>query len=151
MEAITWSRRGDKTCKRVQQAHRLSHPNWRVALPTSTLMQLWLRLRFVEDRSCRSYKRCFNQVAFAEPKGEDRSYVPCYFCNGGRSIMQLFNCLHCRTIWTEESNNWIYTQKATCPFCNRTHKIHISMQDGKLIGATSIGSNTTNTTNPEVA
>ena len=89
----------------------------------------WLRLRFLEDRTCSDYKRCLTTSAL-----QDKHFVPCYYCNGGKTMSQTFCCTHCQTIWLEETNNWVLTKQAKCPFCHHLNHINIKFKAGQLTG-----------------
>src|SRR4030042_4140595 len=87
-------------------------------------MDLWLRLRLLELRTCKQYKACSIEAALKNYK-----YTPCYYCMGGAPMPQTFHCLNpsCRTMWVEDSNAWVITKKASCPFCHRLWDVQISL------------------------
>ena len=98
-------------------------------------------MRMLEDRSCPKYPRCFNKAAF--DKTNDK-YIPCYECMGGKHMSQVFFCPNpkCKTSWTPDNNDWAISKFVTCPFCNRTSIVTVSMKDGKLFGEIFHGSTT---------
>lgn len=44
-------------------------------------------------------------------------------------MQQTFHCLnpHCRTMWVEESNDWVVTSKTQCPFCHYTWAVRVTL------------------------
>lgn len=93
-------------------------------------MDPWLRLRFLEDRKCPSYKQCHTATAIRNVT----KHVPCYECMGGIKMPQIFHCFFCRTVWTETDNNWVVMKEVTCPFCIRRQSVKIEMKGGQLVG-----------------
>jgi len=94
-------------------------------------MEGYLILRALEYRDCPRYDDCLTQTAL-----RDNKYVPCFECMGGVPMPQLFECvsMNCRTLWVEEDNKWLITKEVQCPFCSRTYKIAVQIQNGTLSG-----------------
>jgi hypothetical protein len=53
---------------------------------------------------------------------------------GGKLVSQTFHCTKCKTIWTPDDNNWAFSKRIQCPFCNKIFQVAITMKDGKLTG-----------------
>ena len=58
-------------------------------------------------------------------------------------MTQTFHCTNCQTIWLEETNNWVLTKQAKCPFCNHANDIQVELKAGQLTGETCANNKTT--------
>ena len=47
---------------------------------------------------------------------------------------QNFHCPKCKTLWTEEGNEWAFLKVVTCPFCRSVHPVKVSFNSSGLIG-----------------
>jgi len=82
-------------------------------------------MRFLEDRNCSKYSKCLTATATRSDRQANK-YVPCYECNGGRKMSQKFYCPKCSTLFTEETSDWVFFKKITCPFCGVTWPVKIN-------------------------
>jgi len=82
-------------------------------------------MRFLEDRNCSKYSKCLTATATQSDR-QTNKYVPCYECNGGRKMSQKFYCPKCSTLFTEETSDWVFFKKITCPFCGVSWPVKIN-------------------------
>lgn len=92
-------------------------------------------LRLLEDKSCSSYERCYNDAI-----KNDKHFVPCYFCNGGRLVQTTFQCPKCDITFSPDNDLWIFQKVIDCPFCYITIPLLVYLnKDLQIIGIVNNG------------